>query len=268
MLIKRNIRPLKKYGQKKQNIFFALVIILAISFTSCLKKVTNEDLVRNLINNYAKGNLADYQSFEIIEISNVDSLFTQLINQIEILQYADEYKNTQLNIQKAKEQLTKVNNYLNETRPYLEQAKDNAGMAALRINEFLGYDSYGSKKIGPTLNSISNYNRAEREYKRISNYIKEAQKIHRDLTEQINDLYNNEAIIKDNVKRFCTDFNPTYIGKHVLLKCRLKNEQGDMQIGVYDIILNDSLTQIVSITDTIKRSINLDMHDFISFCHD
>lgn len=66
-------------------------IFLWMFLLSCSKPSEKEQVVF-LIKEYAKENIADYKSFEIIELSEIDSLFTKLLEQEELLGYMDKFK--------------------------------------------------------------------------------------------------------------------------------------------------------------------------------
>ena len=116
-----------------------------------------------LIKEYAKENIADYKSFEIIELSEIDSLFTKLLEQEEeLLGYMNKFEENITEMQKIRSEIERVNAYLKKMQPFLDDAKSQVSMAFLGLNEHLGYNRYGGEKRGITLNSMGRYEKAQR----------------------------------------------------------------------------------------------------------
>jgi len=80
-------------------------------------------------------------------------------------------------------------------------------------------------------------------------------------------LLQQEQAIKDEVKVFCSNWKKQYIGKSIQMKCRLKNNEGNMDIEVYDVLCNDSLSSIINVADTTERHSFDDVKKFILHCY-
>lgn len=233
---------------------------------SCTTK-TDKEIISDLIIEYAKKNIPDYESFEIVELSEWDSVYTELFKDNAIREYASSCEKIISNITASKEKLVKIDDYLEKLKPYLKQAESNELSAYFGMNEHLGYNQYGGERRGVTMRGLNNYNRAKDELEKLKKYKSEAQTMKKQTEQQLRELIEQENNIKEKVKMFCSNWEKQYLGKSTLLKCRFKNKEGNLELGVYDVLCNDSLTRVVSVTDTIERNRFIDLKGFISYCN-
>ena len=166
-----------------------------------------------MIKEYAKENIADYKSFEIIELSEIDSLFTKLLEQEELLGYMDKFKENITEIQKIKSEIERVNTYLKKMQPFLDDAKSQESRAFLGLNEHLGYNRYGGEKRGVTLNSMGRYEKAQRYLEDVKNKMDEAKSYLNELHTSL-DLYKDlNSNICNNTITFVTHLNLNISGR-------------------------------------------------------
>ncbi len=237
-------------------------IFLWMFLLSC-SKPSEKEQVGFLIKEYAKENIADYKSFEIIELSEIDSLFTKLLEQEELLGYMDKFKENITEIQKIKSEIERVNTYLKKMQPFLDDAKSQESRAFLGLNEHLGYNRYGGEKRGVTLNSMGRYEKAQRYLEDVKNKMDEAKSYLNELHTSL-DLYKDlNSNICNNTITFCDTFKPQYIGKSGVLKCRYKDNDGSMKLGNYNVLVNDSLTSIINLSISNPDISTTEIEDFI-----
>lgn len=237
-------------------------IFLWMFLLSCSKPSEKEQVVF-LIKEYAKENIADYKFFEIIELSEIDSLFTKLLEQEELLGYMDKFKENITEMQKIKSEIERVNAYLKKMQPFLDDAKSQESMAFLGLNEHLGYNRYGGEKRGITLNSMGRYEKAQQYLEDVKNKMGEAKSYLNELHASLNLYKDLNSKICNNTIAFCDTFKPRYIGKSVVLKCRYKDNDGSMKLGNYNVLVNDSLTSITNLSISNPDISTTEIEDFI-----
>lgn len=244
-----------------------VICLCGAAILSGCKAKSDKEIISELILEYAKKNIPDYESFEIVELSEWDSVYTELYKDNAIRDYASSCNNILSNITSSKEKLQKINNYLEELKPFLKQAESNELSAFFGMNEHLGYNQYGGERRGVTMRGLNNYSRAKDELEKLKKYKSEAQTMKKQTEQQLKELIEQEKNIKDEVRMFCSNWEKQYLGKSTLLKCRFKNKEGNLDLGVYDVLCNDSLTKVISVTDTTERNRFVDLKGFISYCN-
>lgn len=237
-------------------------IFLWMFLLSC-SNPSEKEQVSFLIKEYAKQNVADYKSFEIIELSEIDSFFTKLLEQEELIGYMDKFKENITEIQKIKSEIERVNAYLKKMQPFLDDAKSQESRAFLGLNEHLGYNRYGGEKRGITLNSMGRYEKAQRYLEDVKNKMGEAKSYLNELHTSLNLYKDINSNICNNAITFCDTFKPQYIGKSVVLKCRYKDNDGSMKLGDYNVLVNDSLTSIINLSISNPNISTTEIEEFI-----
>lgn len=247
----------------KLGLIYKFALLSGLGLIISCSQPTEKELVENLIIQYAKENIADCESFEIVELSEIDSLFTKLLEQEELFGYMDKFKENITEIQKIKSEIERVNVYLKKMQPFLDDAKSQESMAFLGLNEHLGYNRYGGEKRGITLNSMSRYEKAQRYLEDVKNKMGEAKSYLNELHASLNLYKDLNSNICNNTIVFCDTFKPRYIGKSVVLKCRYKDNDGNMKLENYNVLVNDSLTSIINLSISNPDISTTEIEDFI-----
>lgn len=247
----------------KLGLIYKFALLSGLGLIISCSQPTEKELVENLIIQYAKENIADCESFEIVELSEIDSLFTKLLEQEELFGYMDKFKENITEIQKIKSEIERVNVYLKKMQPFLDDAKSQESMAFFGLNEHLGYNRYGGEKRGITLNSMSRYEKAQRYLEDVKNKMGEAKSYLNELYASLNLYKDLNSNICNNTIVFCDTFKPRYIGKSVVLKCRYKDNDGNMKLENYNVLVNDSLTSIINLSISNPDISTTEIEDFI-----
>lgn len=252
--------------------FYHSVILILIMFSlySCSTNTIKSDKERitELIMEYAKNNVADFGSFEIIEISDWDSTYTEITRENVIHGYVQSYGEVISNIEASQNEIQRINKYLVEIEGYIEQAKLNLEKIFYRIGDVVGYSSIGSKiRWGDTIEGMRTIERANQEVDKLDQYKSDALTMRTEEENRLRGLIQQKQAIKDEVKVFCSNWKKQYIGKSIQMKCRLKNNEGNMDIEVYDVLCNDSLSCIINVADTTERHSFDDVKKFILHCY-
>lgn len=252
--------------------FYGLLIAISTMsfFGSCSTNTvkTDKDKITELVMEYAKNNVPDYESFEIIEMSEWDSTYTEISKENMIHNHAQAYKEVISQIEASQNEIQRINNYLMEVDSHIEQANLNLEKIIYHASDIVGYSSRGSKiKWIDTMEGMRTFERANNEIEKLKGYKSDAQAMKQKEENHLRELIGQEQTIKDKVKIFCSNWEKQYIGKSIQMKCRLKNNEGNMNIEVYDVLCNDSLSNIISIADTTQRHTFDNMKDFIMYCY-
>lgn len=252
--------------------FYHSVILILIMFSlySCSTNTIKSDKERitELIMEYAKNNVADFGSFEIIEISDWDSTYTEITRENVIHSYIQSYGEVISNIEASQNEIQRINKYLVEIEGHIEQAKLNLEKIFYRIGDVVGYSSIGSKiRWGDTIEGMRTIERANQEVDKLDQYKSDALTMRTEEENRYRGLLQQEQAIKDEVKVFCSNWKKQYIGKSIQMKCRLKNNEGNMDIEVYDVLCNDSLSNIINVADTTERHTFDNVKNFILHCY-
>lgn len=235
------------------SLILALIILFVYSCSSNTIK-NDKDKIKELIMEYAKNNVADFESFEIIELSDWDSTYTEISRENVIHDYVKSYGEVISNIEASQNEIQRINKYLVEVDEYIEQAKLNLEKIFYRFGDVVGYTSIGSQiKWGETMEGIRTLERANEEIDKLNQYKSDAQTMRRQEENRLQGLIRKERTIKEEIKVFCSNWEKQYLGKSTQMKCRFKNEEGNMHIGVYDVLCNDSLSNIINVADTTER---------------
>lgn len=252
--------------------FYGLLIAISTMsfFGSCSTNTvkTDKDKITELVMEYAKNNVPDYESFEIIEMSEWDSTYTEISKENMIHNHAQAYKEVISQIEVSQNEIQRINNYLMEVDSHIKQANLNLEKIINHASDIVGYSSRGSKiKWIDTMEGMRTFERANNEIEKLKGYKSDAQSMKQKEENHLRELIGQEQAIKDKVKIFCSNWEKQYIGKSIQMKCRLKNNEGNMNIEVYDVLCNDSLSNIISIADTTQRHTFDNMKDFIMYCY-
>lgn len=252
--------------------FYGLLIAISTMsfFSSCSTNTvkTDKDKITELVMEYAKNNVPDYESFEIIEMSEWDSTYTEISKENMIHNHAQAYKEVISQIEVSQNEIQRINNYLREVDSHIEQAQMYLLEVMSNSGKVVGYGTTGKPQIwGNTWEGINSLKRATGEVEKMNQYKSDAQAMKRQEENRLKGLIGQEQTIKDKVKIFCSNWEKQYIGKSIQMKCRLKNNEGNMNIEVYDVLCNDSLSNIISIADTTQRHTFDNMKDFIMYCY-
>ena len=251
--------------------YYSLILAMVVlSFYSCSTNTerTDKDKITELIMEYAKNNVADFESFEIIELSDWDSTYTEISKEKIIHNHVQSYNDVISNIEKSQNEIQRINNYLIEVDSYIEQALENRLNIMMTMgNEVYGYDKYGNPKRGVTLRGLNSLERANQEVDKLEQYKSDAQTMKKEEENRLRRLIQQKQSIKDEIKIYCSNWEKQYIGKSIQMKCRFKNEEGNMHIGVYDVLCNDSLSNIINVADTTERHAFDNVKNFILHCY-
>lgn len=249
------------------SLIFVLIILFVYSCSSNTIK-TDKDKITELIMEYAKNNVPDYESFEIIEMSEWDSTYTEISKESIIHNHAQSYNEVISQIEASQNEIQRINNYLIEVDSHIEQATLNLEKIFYHAGDVVGYSSRGSKiKWIETMEGMRTFERANNEIEKLKRYKSDAQSMKQKEENHLRGLIGQEQTIKDEVKIFCSNWEKQYIGKSIQMKCRLKNNEGNMNIEVYDVLCNDSLSNIISIADTTERHSFDNVKNFILHCY-
>lgn len=238
------------------------ILIFVIILTGCTAP-TEKDIICSLLKEYMKERIADFESFEIIDLSNIDSVFTQLMKQDTLIVYANSFYDNQRKKDELAMDINGANARLEELKTYYEEARSQVDYAYLNLSQFLRYDRNGNRVIGPTIQSVENLNRAEKKLKRVVRAMDLERKHVTVLKNQISALQKSDDLISRNVTQFSNSFRPIYLGKGGVLKCRYKDEHGNMQIKIFDILLNNDLDKVIKVEEPSNTE---DIEQFILDC--
>jgi hypothetical protein len=236
--------------------FFKKILLISLLFSTtfflnCTQKPEKEDneIIADLIMEYARKNVADFASFEIIEISQWDSVHTEMADDKKIVECVLAHESRMSDIEDIKETIQKCDEYVRNLEPLIVEAQN---------------------KVSNTTDTRS-YEIAKRELHEVMAYEKEAKKLKQEKELDIMEKQNFEIALKESGKKVFEGWEKQHIGKKVELRFRYKNRRGRMDIGTCDVLCNDSLTEIISVKDTIERhskdGIKILIDNYRSFCY-
>lgn len=256
---------------KKTIISISIHLIISLFlFSSCSLEnhpKTDNERVSELLLEYAKKNVPDYNSFEIVELSNLDSAYTEIFKEDFIHQRAILYNEIINNIKSSQNEIRKLDNYISDIQSKIDDCWSDYGLKCSIV-------------IGKTMNGWNRYWTQETSEGRayVSNILNtigklgekggKAQAKKKEEEKRLKESIKQKRTIENEIKTYSTNWEKQYIGKSVQAKCRLKNEEGNMCILVYDVLCNDSLSNIISVIDTIERHSFNEIEKFIIHCNE
>lgn len=252
------MKHIMKYTSKN-----ILMFILTITIFSCSLS-TEKDIAQNLVAKYVKENKPNYESFEIIELSEIDSVFTLLTEQESLKNFAKEFYDNKDKINNISNEIDNTISYLEELEPYYKEARSEVAYAVMSLNQFLGYDQYGNQRIGPTIQSHRNYSIAKRNLNNVSNKMNEARKEVASMKMQLDVLQHINDTIYQCAIDFCNKFKPIYLGKGAIFKCEYKDKNGYLQSNRLKVLFDNELTKIIKVEKKIVN--DEEVKQFISEC--
>lgn len=253
--------------KKKNNlksIFQALLAVTCflILCISCAKSPEKKTAI--LLKEYAKANIADYESFEVMELDSVKEKFSDLYDEqilVEYLNMSLAYKDS---IKNADSQIREIYDYICECQYMLKRAKHVSAQAwANQWNTYTTSKNLFSWVAAEQASGAADDNVKELE-QRISDAYS-AQWTFVSMKERcIDSLYH--LII--NASDYIRDYKPKNLGQGTVAKCRFRGEDGNMRIVVYDVFLNDDITSITSINEQGVKTENNQVHEFVQLMLD
>ena len=100
-------------------------------------------------------------------------------------------------------------------------------------------------------------------WKTLKNKMDEAKSYLNELHTSLNLYKDLNSDICNNTITFCDTFKPQYIGKNVILKCRYRDNDGNMKLENYNVLVNDSLTSIINLSVSNPDISTTEIEDFI-----
>lgn len=257
----------------KKLIFFALLTVVIIwscsignSDLSGNSSKTDNEKITDLIMDYAKMNIPDYNSFEIIELLDWDTAYSEIHKDVYIHDLVLEYNKILFDIEELQNDIQRLDNYISDIESdidniwneYYEKISIVVGRSSDGWSISWGSTSAGQAYIRKVFRIVGELNEA----------ISKVQVKRKQEDKCLKELITQKKTVEDEIKIFSTNWEKQYIGKSAQVKCRFKNEEGNMNIEVYDVLCNDSLSRIISVVDTIERHSFDDVKQFIIHCQE
>lgn len=257
---------------KKFN-FFALLAVVVIggcsignSAQSGNSSKTDNDKFAELIKDYAKMNIPDYNSFEIIEILDWDSAYSEIHRDKYIRNSVSAYNKILFDIEELQYNIQRLDNYISD----INSDEDDIWNEWTEKTEIVVGRSFDGWSIywGSTSEGKAYTRKVSRMIEKLNEAKSNAQAKKNQEDKHLKELLKQKQTIEDEIKTFSANWEKQYLGKSAQVKCRFKNEEGNMNIEIYDVLCNDSLSRIISIVDTIERHSFDEVKQFIIHCQE
>ena len=233
----------------------AYVTFLIVMCFGC----SDQHKVEKLVNKYAKKNIADYKSFEIVTIDSIKDAYSDLVKENRIATLFDSYCRYYDSLTKLDTELNQINNYLNDAQRNLnqKQRKHRTG-----VN---GFFSTGQSLFALVLDPKYNYlDDLVDDIGVLKKNIGEAESYKAAINGMKNACLDSLWSICYQVDDYCKIHkSPQYLGKETIVKYRFKDENGVMKIASFDVIVDKRVSSIISIKETMEKERYDRIHDFV-----
>lgn len=235
------------------------LFLISLLLANCTEK-TPQNKIKDLIVEHAKQNIPDFDSFEIVELSEPDSVFSNITENKKIMEYAVEFENALMRIDELDIEIKNSYSKLKNMEDYERKAERQDKAISARL-------IFGRTSNSEQILLLSRLNEIGAEIGEIQSLIKGFKSRISQLKTMKNEIETKNNKIIREVDNMCKVFTPQYLGLSANLKCRYKDRNGNMQLQDHHVLLSDSLTHIINITPFVTDSTNInELKAFIDVC--
>lgn len=220
---------------------FLAIIIGGVVLSSCSN--SDQKKVSNLIMEHARTTIADYESFEIVQMDTIKEVYSNVFEEQELSNlyyayyyYLDSINNMNHNIQY-------LNSYIKDNTPVLNDITRRKDAVRVRY-----YQLFYSGNLGNTfINTSNDLEYLKEQEERLSEEIGKAKTMRKKLQQSINNCNDSLVVFSQKTVDFYNNYESKYLGRGTTFKCRYKGDNSNMVFATYKVVFNDDISEILSI---------------------
>lgn len=220
---------------------FLAIIIGGIVLSSCSK--SDQKKASNLIMAHARTTIADYESFEIVQMDTIKNVYSNVYEEQKIsnLYYAYYYYLDSIN--NMNQNIQYLSSYIKDNTPVLNDITRRKDAVRVRY-----YQLFYSGNLGNTfINTSNDLQYLEDQEKRLSDEIGKAKTMRKKLQQNINNCNDSMAVFCQRTVDLYNNYESKYLGRGTTIKCRYKGDNSNMMFATYKVVFNDDITELLSI---------------------
>lgn len=217
------------------------ILVGGLVFSSCSK--SDQKKASDLIMDHAKTTIADYESFEIVQMDTIKEVYSDVYEEQELIDLYNSYYYYLDSINDMNQEIKYLDSYIKKTANVLMDLERKKEAAYYRYNELLlvGYS------WSTYMNAKNNYDELDAESQELFSGFKNAQARKEKLEKNIKNCNEVIAMLSSRTIDFNNNYKPYYLGRGTIMKCRYKGENSNMMFATYKVIFNDDISELLSI---------------------
>ena len=220
---------------------FLAIIIGGVVLSSCSN--SDQKKASNLIMEHARTTIADYESFEIVQMDTIKEVYSNVYEEQELSNLYNAYYYYLDSISNMNQSIQYLNSYIKDNTPVLNDLTRRKDAAYYRY-----YQLFLSGNLGNSfINASNDYQYLKDEEERLSNEISKAKTMRKRYQQSVNNCNDALSVFCQNTIDFYNNYEPQYLGLGTIVKCRYKGENSNMMFATYKVIFNDDISEILSI---------------------
>lgn len=231
------------------------IFIAGLVFTSCSK--SDQKKASDLIKEHAKTTIADYESFEIVQMDSLKKVYSDVYEEQELKDLYSIYHFYLDSIENMNRSIRDLNNYIDENMPVLKDLTRRKNTA-----EWQYLTTFTQSNVYRHLSAGDNYQRIYDEGMHLAKEIDKADAMRKSLQQSVYNCNDSIFAFRQRTKAFYNDYKPQYLGRGAIVKCRFRGENSNMMLVSYKAIYNDEISELLSIKEVTTGN-NQDIKAFV-----
>lgn len=220
---------------------FAVVIFL-LALSSCSK--SDQKKASDLLIEHAKTAIADYESFEIVQMDSLKEVYSDVYEEPELSDLYSIYYLYLDSIKIMERSIRDLDDLIEEYKPVLEDLIRRKNTAEWRC-----LTTFTQGNVYNHMSARDNYESIYNEGMRLANEMDKADAMRKSLKKSISNCNDSISAFRQRTIAFYNDYKPQYLGRGTVVKCRFRDENSNMKFISYQAIYNDEISELVSIEE-------------------
>jgi hypothetical protein len=223
--------------------FIAIIIAgVVLTFFSCSK--SDQEKAACLLKEHAKTIIADYESFEIIQIDTIREVYSDVYDEKELRDISFMYYYYLDSINSMKSIISELNDYIDENIPVLEDLVRRSNSASWRyLSSFSGSSYYNH------LTAENDYISIKESGMRLAKELDKADAMRKSLQQSVSNCDDTLLVLQQRTTDYYYNYKPKYLGRGTTVKCRYRAENANMKLITYKAVFNEDISALVAIKD-------------------
>lgn len=221
-----------------------ITLMIAMFITGCSQ--SDQEKVSSLIRDYASKNIADKESFEIMQIDSIKEAYSDIYDEDDLELFRLKYDHIALIADSLSMRIDYINQYLAKNEKLLEILNRQALDASYSLLSTMSY----SNNLWSLLAADDRAGDAIAERDKLKKYVNEAKTERKITQEELMKYSDSIMLILQQTCEYCESYQPKFLGNGTTVKCRYKGEDGNMKTITYDVIFDDEIKTLTSVKVT------------------
>lgn len=224
----------------------AIIIVGAVlTFSSCSK--SDQEKASILIKEHAKTTIADYESFEIVQIDTLKEVFSDVYEEQVLSDLYSVYHYYLDSIENMNKTILDLNYYIDENIPILEDLARRTDAAGWR-----SLTTFTQSNVNNHLSARNDYQSLYDRAKRLANEMDRADAMRKSLQRDVYNCNDSLSVFRKRTIAFYNNYKPKYLGRGTVVKCRFRGDNSNMMLVSYKAIFNDEISELLSIEEVVS----------------